>query len=116
MRRNTKSDEEGADQQPLPAKPSLEFQVVFEDSQDPRDPQNWRYVNQRSDEKRSPNSWPKKIGQAALITSATMYAGIGSAVLEGGNADLMSQFNISSVVATFANSIFVRLRSLSPSA
>jgi hypothetical protein len=44
-----------------------------------------------------------------------MYAGIGSAVLEGGNADIMRQFNISSVVATFANSIFVRLESLSPS-
>jgi hypothetical protein len=52
MRRGTKNEEEGADQQSLPAKASPELQVVFEDSQGPRDPQNWRYVNQRSDRTR----------------------------------------------------------------
>lgn len=49
----------------------------------------------------------KKVFQNALVTLATLWAGIGSAVLSGASPDIAEQFQVSSVVAELANGMFV---------
>lgn len=50
----------------------------------------------------------KKVFQTALITIATFWAGIASAVLSGANAEIAAQFHVSPVVAELANGMVVR--------
>lgn len=42
-----------------------------------------------------------------LITLATLWAGIGSAVLSGTSSQIAERFHVGSVVAELANSMFV---------
>lgn len=45
--------------------------------------------------------------QNALITAATLWAGVGSAILSGANPNIQEHFGVSSVVAELANGMFV---------
>lgn len=52
-------------------------------------------------------SFRKKVLQTTLITIATLWAGIGSAVLSGAAHNLSTYFHVSNVVAELANGMFV---------
>lgn len=49
----------------------------------------------------------KKIYLTALMTSATMFAGMSSAVLEGSSGPVQDHFHVGEVASIFASSIFV---------
>ena len=49
----------------------------------------------------------KKVYLTALMTAATMFAGMSSAVLEGSSGPLQAQFNVWEAASIFASSIFV---------
>ncbi|BEI94749.1 uncharacterized protein CcaverHIS019_0703300 [Cutaneotrichosporon cavernicola] len=76
------------------------FEVVFDGPDDPRNAQNW--------------SLAKKVFQTALITLATLWAGIGSAVLSGAAPSIKAHFGVSAVVADLANGLFVLGFALGP--
>ncbi|TXT10544.1 hypothetical protein VHUM_02049 [Vanrija humicola] len=69
------------------------YKVVFSGDDDPRNAQNWPFR--------------KKVMQTALITMATMWSGMASAVVSGAAESLGEHFHVGSVVAELANSMFV---------
>ncbi|KAL1409257.1 hypothetical protein Q8F55_006090 [Vanrija albida] len=69
------------------------YKVTFSGPDDPRSAQNW--------------TTRKKLVQTLLITLATMWAGMASAVASGAAHSLGHHFHVGGVVAELANSMFV---------
>ncbi|KLT40108.1 MFS general substrate transporter [Cutaneotrichosporon oleaginosum] len=76
------------------------FEIVFDGPNDPRNAQNW--------------SFGKKIFQTSLMTAATLWAGIGSAVISGAATSFRAHFGVSAVVAELANGMFILGFALGP--
>ncbi|KAL7419972.1 hypothetical protein Q5752_004935 [Cryptotrichosporon argae] len=69
------------------------YEVTFDGPDDPRNAQNWPLR--------------RKVKNTALITLATLFAGVGSAIFSGASTEIAERFGVGQVVGELANSMFV---------